>query len=180
MNEHHCCFTGHRKLSKAVLNALPEILDRRVNGLYSEGIHTFYAGGALGFDTLAAEAVIRFREKRPGVRLILALPCKNQTRRWKPEALERYEAILNAANKAIFVSEEYDYACMRRRNEYMVNRSSVCVCYLTQKKGGTAYTVSYAAKKGLRIINLAATWPEKMTAEMETPVSATNPSGRMF
>ena len=60
MNEHHCCFTGHRKLSKAVLNALPEILDRRVNGLYSEGIHTFYAGGALGFDTLAAEAVIRF------------------------------------------------------------------------------------------------------------------------
>ena len=151
MNEQHCCFTGHRKLSNGVLNALPEILDRCVNGLYSEGIDAFYAGGALGFDTLAAEAVIRFRKKRPGVRLILALPCKNQTRRWKPEALERYEAILNAANKAIFVSEEYDYACMRRRNEYMVNRSSVCVCYLTQKKGGTAYTVSYAAKKGLQL-----------------------------
>ena len=161
MNEQHCCFTGHRKLSNGVLNALPEILDRCVNGLYSEGIDAFYAGGAVGFDMLAAEAVIRFRKKRPGVRLILALPCKNQTRRWKPEAVERYEAILNAANKAIFVSEEYDYACMRRRNEYMVNRSSVCVCYLTQKKGGTAYTVSYAAKKGLRIINLAVTEPEK-------------------
>ena len=161
MNERHCCFTGHRKLSKAVLKALPEMLDSCVEGLYSEGIDTFYAGGALGFDTLAAEAVIRFREKRPGVRLILALPCKNQTRRWKREAVERYETIRQSADEVRFVSEEYDSGCMRRRNEYMADRSSVCVCYLTQKKGGTAYTVSYAAKKGLRIINLAVTEPEK-------------------
>ena len=90
MNERHCCFTGHRKLSEAVLNALPETLDSCIESLHSEGIDTFYAGGALGFDTLAAEAVIRFREKRPGVRLILALPCKNQTRRWKRESVERY------------------------------------------------------------------------------------------
>ena len=161
MNEQHCCFTGHRKLSNGVLNALPEILDRCVNGLYSEGIDAFYAGGALGFDTLAAEAVIRFREKRPGVRLILALPCKNQTRRWKRESVERYETIRQSADEVRFVSEEYDSGCMRRRNEYMADRSSVCVCYLTQKKGGTAYTVSYAAKKGLRIINLAAMELEK-------------------
>ena len=157
MNERHCCFTGHRKLSEAVLNALPEMLDSCIENLHSEGIDTFYAGGALGFDTLAAEAVIRFREKRPGVRLILALPCKNQTRRWKREAVERYETIRQSADEVRFVSEEYDSGCMRRRNEYMADRSSVCVCYLTQKKGGTAYTVSYAAKKGLRIINLAVT-----------------------
>ena len=32
---------------------------------------------------------------------------------------------------------------------------SVCVCYLNRESGGTAYTVRYAGKKGLEIINLA-------------------------
>ena len=32
---------------------------------------------------------------------------------------------------------------------------SVCVCYLNRESGGTAYTVRYAKRKGLEIINLA-------------------------
>ena len=37
----------------------------------------------------------------------------------------------------------------------MVDNSSVCVCYLNRESGGTAYTVDYARKNGLEIINLA-------------------------
>ena len=37
----------------------------------------------------------------------------------------------------------------------MVDRSSVCVCYLTQESGGTASTVKYALRKGLFVRNLA-------------------------
>ena len=37
----------------------------------------------------------------------------------------------------------------------MVDSSAVCIAYCTRKTGGTAYTVRYALKKGLQVINLA-------------------------
>jgi uncharacterized membrane protein len=36
-----------------------------------------------------------------------------------------------------------------------VDNSSVCICYLTESTGGTAYTVDYAKKAGIRVINIA-------------------------
>ena len=44
---------------------------------------------------------------------------------------------------------------MQNRNRYMADRSSVCVCFLTEREGGTAYTVKCAQKRGLEILNLA-------------------------
>ena len=44
---------------------------------------------------------------------------------------------------------------MHRRNRYLVDHGCVCVCYLTGDSGGTAYTVRYAEKQGLEIINIA-------------------------
>ena len=35
---------------------------------------------------------------------------------------------------------------------YLVDNSNVCVCYLTEDTGGTAYTVNYAIKSGLKVI----------------------------
>ena len=41
----------------------------------------FYgAGGALGFDTLAAQTVLDMKKEYPQLRLILVLPCEDQTR----------------------------------------------------------------------------------------------------
>ena len=42
-----------------------------------------------------------------------------------------------------------------QKNRHLVDNSSVCVAYLTQSGGGTAYTVEYANKHGLKIINIA-------------------------
>ena len=36
--------------------------------------------GALGFDTIAAQAVLSVKETYPEVKLILVLPCENQTK----------------------------------------------------------------------------------------------------
>lgn len=40
------------------------------------------------------------------------------------------------------------------RNRYMVDHSSRLICYYDGQLGGTDYTVNYARKKGLDIINL--------------------------
>ena len=41
------------------------------------------------------------------------------------------------------------------RDRKMVDGASVCVAWCTRRSGGTAYTVRYALKQGVRVINLA-------------------------
>ena len=69
--------------------------------------------------------------------------------------MQEYERIKALADKVVYTSQEYTKGCMHRRNRHLVDHSSVCVCYLTKKDGGTAYTVDYAEKQGLEIVNLA-------------------------
>ena len=61
----------------------------------------------------------------------------------------------------VYVSRQYTRGCMHERNRHLVDNSSVCVCYLNRESGGTAYTVDYAEKQGLEVINLAL-WQQKI------------------
>ena len=130
-------------------------LKYEIEKLIGEGYCYFGAGGALGFDTLAAEAVLKLKESHPQIRLILVLPCKTQSQGWDSKDISVYEDIKARSDKYVYTSVEYNRGCMFKRNRHLVDNSSVCICYLTENKGGTAYTVNYAEQKGLRIINLA-------------------------
>ena len=69
--------------------------------------------------------------------------------------MQEYERIKALADKVVYTSQEYTKGCMHKRNRHLVDHSSVCICYLTKKDSGTAYTVDYSEKQGLEIINLA-------------------------
>ena len=57
-----CCFTGHREIPAGGVDGIREKLRREIERLYTEnGLTVFYAGGAIGFDALASEAVIERR-----------------------------------------------------------------------------------------------------------------------
>lgn len=158
-----CCFTGHRKLPE---NRIPDILSRLeevLERLIQEGVREFCAGGALGFDTLAALRVLEFKKQYPDVRLVLILPCKDQTKYWSESDISVYENIRECADEVIYTSEHSYSGCMHVRNRALVDRSSWCVCCLIQARGGTKYTVGYAQKKGLRIINVAESSEEAAT-----------------
>lgn len=151
-----CCFTGHRIIPDAVMPSLRGRLSSEICRLFREkGITDFCAGGAVGFDTAAAEAVIAVRASGLPVRLRLILPCKNQSCGWKESDRRRYDRIMSLCDSAEFVQGEYSRECMFIRNRRLCDAASVCICYLTGKTGGTSYTVKYAASSGLEIINLA-------------------------
>ena len=59
------------------------------------------------------------------------------------------------ADKVTYISEQYYSGCMHKRNRHLVDCSSLCICYLTEQSGGTAYTVNYARSQGLKIVNVA-------------------------
>lgn len=156
MREKTGCFTGHRQIPEKDYALIEEKLEQTIVKLYNNGIIRYCAGGALGFDTLAAETVLRLRDgSLPNLRLILVLPCLNQTKGWKAEDVVRYEETKRRANKVKYVSQEYTSGCMYKRNRHLVDGSSVCVCYQTRPRGGTAYTVNYARAHGLAIFNMA-------------------------
>lgn len=133
---------------------MAEGLDRIVDELILSGVTDFYTGGALGFDTLAAEAVLRAREKNPHIRLIVAVPCKEQDTRWKEKDRARYHGILSHADWVETLAEQYDEGCMMRRNRFMVDRCGHCVFYLTQKRSGTYRTVAYAMEQKRKLYNI--------------------------
>ena len=156
VREQTCCFTGHRELPVWGRKQLAAKLEATITGLIDRGITFYGAGGALGFDCLAARTVLKLKPNYPSIKLILVLPCLTQTRGWRLEDIAEYERIKAQADKVVYTAQQYTRGCMFKRNRHLVDNSSVCVCYLTKDSGGTAYTVDYAEKKGLEIINLAA------------------------
>ena len=164
MPERACCFTGHRPESlpdrgneeKRGMRELGALLEAAVFRALDEGITLFYAGGARGFDTLAAETVLRLGENNPEVRLCLALPGQDQAQDWPEGDQLRYEAILSAAGERVwYAADVCSPDSMRKRNRYLVDHSTRCIAYLKRMHGGTLYTVNYALENDVPVENLA-------------------------
>ena len=150
-----CCFTGHRKIPPGQYTRIAERLREEIVTLIKNGIIFFGTGGAIGFYTLAALTVLQLKNKYPQIKLILVLPCPDKTRGWPEKDIKIYEDIKQQCDKYVYTAPEYTRDCMFKRNRHLVDNSSICICYLTEKSGGTAYTVNYAEQKGLKIINIA-------------------------
>ncbi|WP_040196353.1 SLOG family protein [Candidatus Soleaferrea massiliensis] len=149
-----CAFSGHRNIPTIKLPAIQKHLEEEIVHLIHQGVLYFIAGGALGFDTLCAITVLRLKGSFPKIKLLLALPCKNQAEKWNKADAEIYQNILNRADRIIYTSHDYSRGCMHRRNRYMADHSDYMICYLTQQTGGTKYTVDYAVSKGVNVINI--------------------------
>ena len=149
------CFTGHRYLAAADVPIVTERLDQLLRQCYERGYRDFLCGGALGFDTIAGERVAALQCQHPDVRLIMVLPCSDQSRRWPDNTIARYERLLYMADSIRVLAPAYYNGCMQVRNRYMVDRADLCVCYLRHPKGGTASTVAYAIKRQVPVINIA-------------------------
>lgn len=150
-----CCFSGHRFVPADCAPLLRKELVRVVEELCEKGYTRFLSGGALGFDTMAAEVVLEAKRKFPEIGLVMVLPCRDQQEKWSRADKQKYERILPEAEQVIYLTEKYCTGCMHLRNKYLVDNSDVCIAYLTHRSGGTAHTVGYAEEKGIAVVNLA-------------------------
>jgi hypothetical protein len=72
------CFTGHRHIDRSKALLIPTKLKEILEDLISRGAVRFRAGGAWGFDTVAALCVIELQMTHPEISLELVLPCRDQ------------------------------------------------------------------------------------------------------
>ena len=158
MNEtdHTACFTGHREIPADIVPKVKNGLASVIAKAAEEGYDRFICGGALGFDTLAAQAVLEYRKTHNNVQLLIAVPCETQRNGWSSKDKEIYRQIISEANEVRVLAEKYTRGCMQTRNMFMVDRSSLCIAWLTSMDGGgTMNTVKYALRQSVRVINVA-------------------------
>ncbi len=149
-----CCFTGHRFINTITANYLAAKLDSIISSYAAAGFVEFRCGGALGFDTVAAFSVLRVRAQNPAVRLHLCLPCRDQADRWRAADRERYQYLLQNCDSVEYISDFYTSDCMHRRNRALVDGADACIAFCGKTTGGSAYTVAYAASRGVSTLNL--------------------------
>lgn len=155
-----CCFSGYRveKMPFATndprVDALTAALDRAITDAAAQGYTGFFSGMSTGFDLWAAEAVLRARETLP-IQLFCAIPFDHQADHYPSEWKRRFNHCLLAADRVFALSRNYHAGCYAARNRFMVDASSLLICYFDGKPGGTAQTVRMAKQSGLRIVNLA-------------------------
>lgn len=139
-------FTGHRNIEHKYALRLPTLLEQIISELAVRGATVFRAGGAMGFDTIAALKVLDMQKTHPDFELELILPCKDQTERWDEISRRTYDYILANSTRYDFLYTSYIDGCMLERDRILIDKSDVCVAYCAHSHGGTAYTSSYALK----------------------------------
>ena len=155
-----CCFTGHRQIPSEHGTALPPLLGRMIETLIQRGVTTFRTGGAMGFDTVVALMILEKKEIYPHIRLELVLPCRDQAKLWDGYNQKAYTYVLEQADSVSWVRERYARGCMMERNRRMVQGSHFCIGYCNDTtQGGSAYTLDYAKRHGLRVMNIAPMLP---------------------
>lgn len=164
-----CSFTGHRRIAAAHAPYMADLLARSVGYAYSEGCRDFMTGGALGFDTLAADAVLHLRETHPDVRLILCLPCRNQDVDWSESQRRKYREIAERADEVIYVSDRYTPTCMRERNLVLAERCDILIAYVGYSASGSAQTARMAERLGRRVYNIYPSLDEKSRQNAPLP-----------
>ena len=130
-----CCFTGHRpaKLPWGYNERDPRCVrlkERIADAVllaYQEGYRHFLCGMAQGCDLYFCEAVLALRERYPEVTVEAAIPCPTQADAW-PEA---------------------------ERDRYMVDHSMLLIAAFDGTAGGTRYTVEYALRRGIEILDVS-------------------------
>ena len=148
-------FTGHRNI---IGNKRPELgvaVDNALIELYQRGYRNFINGMAMGFDLLAASAVIALKRRFSDIKLIAVVPYRNQSEKFSDYEHKRYQYALQNADEVIVLREKYSNGCLLRRNDYMLAHASGLIAFYDGKhKGGTFYTICRASESSMPIINL--------------------------
>lgn len=154
-----CCFTGPRPKNypwgsnKECEAKIEGKLKGAVQNAIEKGYRHFISGMAAGIDLLAAKIVLQLRGEMPEMKITLeaAIPFPSQSKRWEEETKHEYERLLLRCDKVYYVADAFSVAAYRKRDKYMVGRSSLLIAVEGKPNGGTARTIAYARELGRTI-----------------------------
>ncbi len=159
-----CCFTGYRPQKcpwgfneEDKICLMVKIKTKtEIENAIKNGYDTFLCGMSIGFDMICAEIVLELKKKYKFIKLIGAIPCKNQDSKWNNCYKKRYKKLIQQLDGIRCIYDRYKSGCMQERNRFMINNSSLCIALFDGKVGGTKQTIEYAKslKKQIKFIKI--------------------------
>ena len=160
---HPACFSGYRpsKFSFPLLGdqeayrKLESEIKAEVLKAVNDGYAAFLCGMAEGFDLLCGQIVLELKQGHgdcSGLFLTAVPPYRGH--RFSGTWGIIHKRLMSLADEIVYPTDRQNSHVYHIRNRYMVNNSTRLICYYDGQAGGTKYTVEYARRKGLEIINL--------------------------
>ena len=152
------CFTGHRpekipfdtgfKLFREVLTSIIYLHSYEA---VARGYDTFLCGMQRGVDTWAGQQILRLKEVYPHVRLICVSPFRKEIDQRSGADRSDYIELRDRCDEFIVLHDRYAQGCYQERNRFMVERSSLIIGAVADRKSGTGQTLNFARRKGLTV-----------------------------
>lgn len=128
-------FCGHRTVIKG--KEVEQWLDGVTDELIARGENVFYLGGYGEFDRLCSTVLMRKRKFHPQIELQLILPYLNHNLN-----IDGYDATIYPE-----LERTPPRFAIIKRNQWMVEQSTVVVAYVTSESGGAYQTLIHARHK---------------------------------
>ena len=146
------CFFGHRIIDdfrsaeSAVERLIAEMIDKH------EFVE-FLVGRDGDFDQIVTSSVIRYKKTHDAsCALTWVMPYMKADYLRNQDNYDSYYDSIEICEQA---AQAHPKAAIQIRNRAMIDRSDLCVFYVTKKTGGAYQSFKYAEKNGARVINLA-------------------------
>jgi len=140
-----CTFFGHSAcygLEEAALRGT--IVD-----LIERGADVFYVGHQGGFDTAVYGCLKQLRKAYPHIVIGVVLA-------YLPTRKQEYDPYAQCSMHPEELEAVHPKFAIERRNLWMIERATYCVCYVNHTWGGAWKFSRLAKRRGLTVINLGA------------------------
>ena len=156
MLEKYTFLLGRRLMIKSENRKYRRILKKILKDQIAEGAKIFCNAAAIGFETLAAQTVIRMRKRKKyrHIKFYLLDFGHEQGFRWIVKTMESYEKIRQEADFILRVPDE-ESACDTQLYERVLRNADIntcCVCSAPFVLGNSYYLVDLARHLGLKVI----------------------------
>lgn len=167
--EKTCFFCGHTwpvfLQSLTFQNKLERKVKKEIEKAYGRGYRYFLASGALGFDMIAARAVVDFRDAgHPDAELCLMARDDGRQREYEQLAQKGFPSVFTRADEVDYLHRDEGPAPLHLRLNIMSLYSSLGIFYynfdIVDHVAGIYSFFRYTATEGTRLVNLWEGFPQ--------------------
>lgn len=146
------CFFGHRQMDD--FQSAEQAVESLIEALLKNNDYVEFLVGREGeFDQIVSSAVIRCKKRMDSANcsLIWVMPYLKADYVNNQESYDIYYDSVEVCDKS---AHAHPKSAIQLRNRAMVDRSDLCVFYVSKRMGGAYHTLRYAERVGANIINL--------------------------
>ncbi len=138
-----CTFFGHRECYGLDIRELQDAIEN----LIGKGVDTFYVGHQGGFDSMVLTCLQNLKKTYQQITFSVVLA-------YLPMQRAEYDLYADCSIYPEGLELCHPKFAIERCNNWMIEQSDYCICYITHTWGGAYKCTRRAKRRGLEVVNL--------------------------